>query len=325
MKTNPVGIFLQWSIIGSIKHGGSFDDGRVLTVMEDRAKKKIDRARAMLIKRPGFFQCPVCQSPMFVDAHHNMACADGHNFDFSKKGSLNLLTTATSAVYPRDLFAARHQVLGAGFYDPLIKELARSINTHPGTRKNVLDAGCGEGSNLYNIYQARGAMPGCFYVGADISKDSIQIAAGNNADIIWCVADLARLPFSGQTFDIVLNILSPANYKEFHRILNQQGLVIKVVPGTNYLKELREIIYPDGNAADYSNQEVISLFQHNLQLLDMVKLNYTFTIDDELWPHFLKMTPLVWGSSAENLRRLLDARLRAVTVDLILLTGAKKI
>ncbi|NLF44611.1 MAG: methyltransferase domain-containing protein [Syntrophomonadaceae bacterium] len=292
--------------------------------MEDKAKKKIDRARAMLINRPGFFHCPVCQSPMFVDANLNMACANGHNFDFSKKGSLNLLTAATSAAYPRDLFTARHQVLGAGFCDPLIQELARIIKIHAAGRINVLDAGCGEGSNLYNIYQAMGSIPGYFYVGADISKYSIQIAASNNADIIWCVADLARLPFSGQTFDFVLNILSPANYKEFHRILNQQGLVIKVVPGTNYLKELREIIYQDGKAAYYSNQEVISLFQHNLELLDMVKLNYTFTIDDELWPHFIKMTPLVWGSSADNLRRLLDSRLREITVDLILLTGAKK-
>lgn len=291
--------------------------------MKDKAKKKIDRARAMLNKRPGFFQCPVCQGPMFVNADQDMVCDNGHNFGFSKKGSLNLLTAAASAVYSRDLFAARHQVLRAGFYDPLIKELARIINIHPAARKTVLDAGCGEGSNLYNIYKAMGSIPDYFYVGADISKYGIQIAAGNNADIIWCVANLARLPFSGQTFDIVLNILSPANYKEFHRILDQQGLVIKVVPGTNYLQELREIIYQEGKTADYSNQEVISLFQHNLQLLDMVHINYTFPIDDELWPYFIKMTPLVWGSSAENLRCLCDSQLREVTVDLILLTGAK--
>ena len=37
--------------------------------------------------------------------------------------------------------------------------------------------------------------------------------------ILYGVADLARLPFQNRTIDVVLNILSPANYGEFYRIL----------------------------------------------------------------------------------------------------------
>lgn len=56
---------------------------------------------------------------------------------------------------------------------------------------------------------------------------------------------MAKSPFGDQSFHIILNILSPSNYKEFKRLLVQDGLVIKVVPRPDYLKELREVLYDD--------------------------------------------------------------------------------
>lgn len=292
--------------------------------MEHNSKKKIDRAREMLIDKPGFFKCPVCSKPMLVRTNGSLSCDNGHSFDFSKKGTLNLMTSATKTLYGKELFIARHQVNLAGLYVPLVKELAAIIKSHPGNIKNILDAGCGEGSYLYNLHNLTDFQSDLFLVGVDISKDSIRIAASNSADIIWCVADLAKLPFADQAFDMVLNILSPANYAEFKRMLNGQGIVVKVVPGREYLKELREILYREKSASDYSNQEVIRLFVNNMELIDKRHINFTFPVDDGLWPDLIKMTPLVWGSGEKRRLEILNYRIPDVTIDLVLLIGRKQ-
>lgn len=282
--------------------------------------KKIDRAREMVKKNPGLFKCPVCSRPMFINEMGSLSCDQNHSFDFSKQGYLNLLTAANSPVYSRELFIARHEVCAAGFYDPLIAMLVKIINAYSPETKAVLDAGCGEGSHIYDIY--RNSNSGNVWVGADISKDSIKIAAGNQADIIWCVADLAKLPFMNKIFDMVLNILSPANYNEFQRILTDEGIIVKVIPGARYLKELREMIYKDRETADYSNREVIKNFGEKLDIVDTVNTRYEFAVSDELWPHLVKMTPLIWGSSMEKINEILNNKVTHITVDLMLLIGA---
>lgn len=285
--------------------------------------KKIERARKLVKNKGLLFKCPVCNQSMFVNGMGSLSCDQNHSFDFSKQGYLNLLTAAGTPVYSKELFAARHEVCLAGFYDPLVEMLVNIIHAHPGS-KNILDAGCGEGSNIFNIYSQTRPYSNNFFVGADISKDSIQIAANNNADIIWCVADLAKLPFMNQTFDMVINILSPANYNEFQRILTDDGIIVKVVPGAEYLQELREMIYKDRETADYSNHEVIRNFGEKLNVVDIINTEYQFAVSDDLWPHLVKMTPLIWGSSTEKINQILNNKVPHITVDLLLLIGTRR-
>src|SRR5699024_11433583 len=56
---------------------------------------------------------------------------------------------------------------------------------------------------------------------------------------LWLVGDLANTPIGDGSCQVILNIFSPANYMEFKRVLAPNGLVEKVVPRANYLKELR--------------------------------------------------------------------------------------
>ncbi len=102
---------------------------------------------------------------------------------------------------------------------------------------------CGEGSHLQRIIE--GSNIPATGIGLDISKDGILLASKRYENSIWIVGDLAKSPFGDQSFHIILNILSPSNYKEFKRLLVQDGLVIKVVPRPDYLKELREVLYDD--------------------------------------------------------------------------------
>jgi len=53
------------------------------------------------------------------------------------------------------------------------------------------------------------------------------------------VGDLRRLPFADGTFSAVLDVMTPANYDEFRRVLSPDGMLVKVYPGQDYLREIR--------------------------------------------------------------------------------------
>lgn len=268
----------------------------------------------------------------------SLTCNSNHSFDLSRKGYLNLLTSSHTPVYTKELFESRHKVCKAGFYDPLIDKLAEIIDGFKQSREhkkmNILDAGCGEGSHINGIinkiannYSSTfedSKFESSTIVGVDISKDSINIAARNDTDIIWCVADLAKLPFQNGSFDVVLNILSPANYSEFNRVLGDEGIVIKVVPGSEYLIELRELFYRGGVGSDYSNSEVIKYFKNKLDVKDNQNISYKFNLDKQLLPDFIRMTPLTWGKDIEESNSMYEANISAATVDLTILIGIKK-
>lgn len=290
--------------------------------------KKKDRIRELIQNNNNLFKCPICSGTMIMNDFGSLTCNLKHNFDLSKKGYLNLLVSGKAPVYSKKLFEARHRVCKTGFYAPLLNKLAQILDEYKKSRDNkkikILDTGCGEGSHIYSISQRAKENQGNIYVGVDISKDSISIAARNNAHIIWCVADLTRLPFQNKSFDVALNILSPANYGEFDRILNDSGIVIKVVPGSSYLKELREIIYIDKDIPDYSNSKVIDYFKQKLDIEDIQNINYKFDVSEELLPYFIKMTPLTWGKSIEKLNNVYKKNISSITVDLTLIIGIKK-
>ncbi|MGI6748107.1 MAG: methyltransferase domain-containing protein [Anaerovoracaceae bacterium] len=298
--------------------------------------KKKDRACELIQKNKMIFKCPVCSSIMFINHSGSLTCNSNHSFDLSRKGYINLLTSSYTPVYTKELFESRHKVCEAGFYDPLIDKLAEIIDGYKQSKEhkgmNILDAGCGEGSHINSIFNKIANNSNTFkgskfesstFVGIDISKDSINIGARNNADIIWCVADLAKLPFQNGSFDVVLNILSPANYSEFNRVLDDEGIVIKVVPGSEYLIELRELFYKGEDGSEYSNNIVIDYFKEKLDVKDIKHINYKYELDRQLLPDFVKMTPLTWGKVIDGLNKY-ETDISTATVDLTILVGTKK-
>ncbi|HHW30608.1 MAG TPA: methyltransferase domain-containing protein [Clostridiaceae bacterium] len=308
-------------------------------IYNNKSIKKKDKARNLINESHRIFKCPVCSSPMFVNDSYSLICKSRHCFDISKKGYLNLLTSINSTVYSKELFEARHKVCAAGFYDPLINMLSEAVinykNLNHKEHINILDAGCGEGSHICGIFKIVQSaqrkqsqnIPEIersknIFLGVDISKESINMAAGNDSDIIWCVADLAKLPFRDKCIDVLLNILSPANYGEFYRILNDDGIIVKVVPGPEYLREIRETIY-DKNAT-YSNSRVIKHFREKLDIIDIQNVKYRFYVNEELLEHFIKMTPLTWGKSSEDLNEVFKKDISHITVDLDVIFGSKK-
>ncbi|MFB7352256.1 putative RNA methyltransferase, partial [Bacillus thuringiensis] len=169
------------------------------------------------------FACPLCQQSMHVYEQGRLVCSANHSFDIAKQGYINMLTQGSTSKYSKDLFESRKAVIDSGVYDIVeakIGELINSANT-------VLDTGCGEGSHLARIMNEKKNGVG---IGIDIAKEGILAAARHYPQQIWSVGDLAKSPFSQGSFDAILNILSPANYQEFKRLLAPNGCIVKVVP-----------------------------------------------------------------------------------------------
>ncbi|MFJ7972685.1 putative RNA methyltransferase [Psychrobacillus sp. NPDC096389] len=271
------------------------------------------------------FKCPICDSSMSVYELQSLVCANKHTYDFSKQGYINMLSHPIKTKYGNDLFEARRKLIAEGhFFEPLSSAIAQIIKE----QKNpafILDTGCGEGSHLSSICDAVSAdlekpVTG---VGIDISKEGILAAAKNYSNKVWLVADLAKMPFQEEQFDIILNILSPSNYVEFNRLLKDDGLVIKVVPQTNYLKELREIVYAEPEKQAYSNADTVDLFKDNFQMVSTSRIQYTVRLDNPLIHALVRMTPLTWSASEEKLKGFLEREFAEITVDMEILIGKK--
>ncbi|WP_262677390.1 methyltransferase domain-containing protein [Paenibacillus sp. J5C2022] len=189
---------------------------------------------------------------------------------------------------------------------------------------SILDAGCGEGYHLNNIQlEINQKKHNTLAVGIDISKEGISIAAAGYSNAIWCVADIANCPFAGQQFQFILSILSPANYSEFQRLISDNGLVIKVVPDQDYLKELREIFYEGSHKQVYSNFHTTSHFNEHFKLLEVESIRYQVNLHKTLVEPLLGMTPLSWGASKERIEKVLQMNLKQVTMAFKVLIGKK--
>jgi len=291
--------------------------------------KKIDIAKKMISKNSHLFKCPVCGNEMNIADSPSLVCVNRHSFDLSRQGYINLLLKANKTKYDKDMLESRNFISKMGFFDPLLQEISSIIlkEITPGSlqRGFILDAGCGEGSHLARILASVEGKSNIDLqgIGIDISKEGIRIAAREYINIIWCVADLANLPINDKQFDIVLNILSPASYAEFHRILKDDGILIKVVPGSDYLIELRDIFYDKTDKKSYSNDNVIKLFNENFLMINNERLSYKVTLDEENMRHLLNMTPLTWNIEKEMMSKVEKNRLREITADFHIIIGEK--
>lgn len=182
--------------------------------------------------------------------------------------------------------------------------------------------GCGEGSHLSSICNLV-ALNEVIGVGVDISKEGIQVASKNSSDHIWLVSDLVHTPLKKEKIDVILNILSPSNYAEFNRLLKPDGLVVKVVPQSKYLKEIRQYFYHETKKQSYSNQETVERFCDRFRLVNCSRLSYKVTLNKSTLHLLVQMTPLTWGIADERIQSFLEKESTAMTIDLDILIGKK--
>ncbi len=273
---------------------------------------KKEQAKQKISQNIHLFKCVICNSPMTMD-DHQLTCSNNHRFDLAKQGYLNLAPQAKKSNYSKELFQARQQLCQTGFYQELIDKLVEAL---PSPSIRILDAGTGEGSHLYQLAEKRKFQD--HTVGVDLAKEGIQVAASGYAEPIWIVSDLANLPFQNNSFDVILNILSPSNYQSFLNVLTEDGLFVKVVPGANYLKELRDQLYEGTDKEEYTNQQVVTHFKKYFHLKDRIKIETSEHVSEENFKHLVQMTPLTANHSVEQLEYR-----SPVTLELEVLVGER--
>ncbi len=238
------------------------------------------------------FACPICQENLTL-VETSLKCINRHSFDIAKFGYVNLAPQIKqSANYDKENFQNRQQILEAGFYQAIL-EAVSDLLSNSKNAKTILDIGCGEGFYSRKLQESHSDKT--FYA-FDISKDSVQIAAKSepNWAVNWFVGDLARLPIKDASMNILLDIFSPANYGEFRRVLSKDGILIKVIPTENHLKEIRQKVQDQLTNKDYSNQDIKNHFQDYFTILSSQTASLTKTITTEQLQALLSMTPLLF-------------------------------
>lgn len=282
---------------------------------------KRERSAELVSGLASMFQCPVCAGAMNVVQRKSLVCSQNHTFDFAKQGYLNLLTRPANSPYDKELFEARHRtIMETQLYAPLHDALSRWIEEFAqgwDSPVRIADLGCGEGSHLASVIGGRNVIG----VGLDISKEGILAAAKRYSDFIWLVGDLAKLPFRDGTFHVLLNMLSPANYKEFRRVVMPGGVVLKVVPRSDYLQELREAFFDAQDKKEYHNEDTVSLFAEHFSEMNLHTFRYTIELSAEALAPLVQMTPLSWSADQGRVEAFLQQGPLEITVDLDLLIG----
>ena len=262
------------------------------------------------------FACPICQENLTL-VESSLKCDHRHSFDLAKFGYVNLAPQIKqSANYDKENFQNRQQILEAGFYQAILETISDLLAMNPSS-KTILDIGCGEGFYSRKLQESHSDK--IFYA-FDISKDSVQIAAKSepNWAVNWFVGDLARLPIKDTSMDILLDIFSPANYGEFRRVLSKDGILIKVIPTENHLKEIRQMVQDQLTKKDYSNQDIKEHFQEHFIIQSSQIASLTKPITAEQRQALLSMTPLLFHVDQSKIDW---SQLTEITIEAEILVG----
>ena len=251
------------------------------------------------------FRCPLCRTKLLKN-ERALKCEHGHSFDISAEGYVHLLpANKMNSKIPGDskeMAASRSAFLDKGYYEPLLKELERTVlelseNEEPA----MLDCGCGEGYYTSNIAkELKNRFPKAKIAGFDISRPSVRRAAKRTKEVDFAVASVFDIPVSDKSFDILLNVFSPLSIDEYKRVLKDGGYYIYVVPAARHLWQLKAAIYD----TPYENREEDIPYE-GFEHVETRKVRYETLIKtkEDIFALF-QMTPYYWKTSAKGAEKL---------------------
>lgn len=235
----------------------------------------------------------------------SLRCPDGHCFDISKYGYVNLLRSNQSSQKrhgdDRLMVRSRSDFLEKGYYMPLLDCLCEKVSAFVSDGDAVLDAGCGEcwyTANIFRSLKQKGINAD--FAAADISKDALRIGARREKGIACAVAGVNCLPVADSYCAAVLNIFAPCAGEEFYRILREGGCLIRAVPLKRHLMGLKESVYEHAYENEPENPEI-----SGFEISDITNVTYTLSLDNAQDIEALfKMTPYYYKTSREGQQRL---------------------
>lgn len=269
--------------------------------------------------------CPICHNKLKLE-NKSLKCIKNHTYDVAKQGYVNLIPSQKPINYSKELFLNRKIIFTKGYYEKVANKIFNIISKFQSEYKevassgkiNILDVGCGEGYYSGYIKKQNNDLN---LFGFDIVKEAINLASKNYKDCNFLIADLANIPFENDSFDIILDVLTPSNYKEFKRIMKDDAIVIKIIPNVDYLIELRNLFKDQLKNKRLENVDVIELFNKQFNHVETLDINYKVTCDEEDIKSFIEMTPMLIGVDKEKISKELLKEINEITIDFKILIG----
>lgn len=244
------------------------------------------------------FRCPKCKEELI---RHGMSytCIHHHCYDCAKSGYVNLtLHHKKQRGDDPMMVQARSRFLSHGYYEPLQKALVQEVQSfHP---QVLIDAGCGQG---YYTNALADHLPKCDVYGFDLSKYALKTAAKGNQRVHYAAASIAQIPLPDACADVIVSIFAPIYEQEFHRLLKDGGIMIRISPGPHHLWELKQALYDEV----YENDLPTPLSLFTLCKVVMVDDSAVIADQEDLQALF-SMTPYVYRTARVKAERLKEQK-----------------
>lgn len=251
--------------------------------------------------------CPICKKNLKI-SKNTFQCKNGHSFDISKSGYVNLLTTKGRnpklAGDNSQMVKARSEFLDKGYYLPLAKRASEIIcDLMKGNSKPVvIDSGCGEG---YYTAKYASALKNADVYGIDISKNAVdhgvkRCKSENISNANFAVASSFELPFRELFADLIICTFAPVSNDEYARVLKKGGDLVIISPASRHLFGLKQVLYDE----PYENKpNVYGLRKFAFVKQYEVAYNVELASNDDI-TNLLTMTPYYYKTSQEAKQKL---------------------
>lgn len=225
-----------------------------------------------------------------------MVCSHRHSFNIARQGYLSLLSgPAPTSGDSTDMVLARDRFLASGAYAPIKDSLAEVVAALPHT--HLLDVGCGTGYYLGGLMET--LEPPTVGLGFDTATRAVRLAARAHPNITAFTWDVFRdFPLLDNTIDVVLDVFSPRNGAEFHRVLSPGGHTVVVTPEPQHLQELRastDMVGIDPNKGERLNRAL-----HMFEPVGESVISYDCVLTPDLARDLIFMTPSARHLSTET-------------------------
>lgn len=229
------------------------------------------------------FACPICMTQLY-NSGGAMICKEAHSFDISREGYVNLLPahhrkTAAPGDEP-GMVQARRRFMEKGHYSPLVMALREQIAA-VGKSDSLVDLGCGEGF-FTNAFTSE--IPQVY--GIDVSKAAIKTASKRYKSLKLAVGNTTKLPILDNTFEIATLILAPFS-SDIERIIHLGGRMLRVSPGPNHLRELKQLVY-----RNFQSHKRAILEIPNLKHISQRRIEFDLQLDKQSRIDLIDMTPM---------------------------------
>ncbi|MGH3868909.1 MAG: putative RNA methyltransferase [Pseudonocardiaceae bacterium] len=262
---------------------------------------------------PQVFACPVCGEPL-ERADRSYACAHGHGFDIAREGYINLhlaqYRRSKDPGYSKEMIAGRRNFFATGHYQPLADAVAELIASYlPATDDPavVVDAGCGEGyylRRLRHLLAEKGQERSTVFVGMDISKHGVRVAAKRDRAGLYAAASTYRMPIISDAADVLLTHFSPVSAADFRRAVKPGGVVLVGGPGEGHLYSFKELLYE--TPAEHEPADLL-VNEPGFEPIAVHRIRYPLHLEGPgQVANLLLMTPFYWSVDDTTRSRLAD-------------------